>query len=129
MIKCVHDSCCWPHCNKSCGMVPTDNNNIEGGLLIRHLQDQLVQTKADMASVRSTVQQIAAKVSHAAETLSTGSYERVCPYGYMDCVYDPGYLRKYHLSTWAAMGMPISCGETCGGKDGGYCNKYDWEDK
>ena len=133
MIKCIHNSCCWPSCEKTCGMVPDQEAYIRGErnetALIEYLQTQLRNAEMQATAARIFANRVKSEADRIIESVSKPDYERVCPYGYMDCVYDPGYLRKYHLSTWVAMGMPTTCGDTCGGKDGGYSNEYDWEDK
>ena len=133
MIKCIYDQCQWPECDKTCGLVPTGDYAVgscaEEGL-IYYLQSELAKITTKASAVNVYLNRIKINANDAHDILVEPLYERTCPYGYHDCVYDPGYLRKYHKEDWIANGMPVSCGETCGGKsEGGYCNDYDWEDK
>lgn len=133
MLKCKYNDCRWPECEKTCGLVPPGDYAVgscpEEGL-IYELQRRIEQLQCDAVTARVYANRLRGNLNMLLDAIpSSSDYERVCPYEYMDCVYDPGYLRKYHPETWEKMGMPITCGETCGGKDGGYCNEYDLEDK
>ena len=133
MLKCKYDECRWPSCEKTCGLVPDQEAYIRGErnetALIEHLQTEIRNLKLRNTSAKIFARRVMSDAQRTIDILSDPDYERVCPYGYMDCAYDPGYLRKYHTETWEKMGMPTTCGETCGGKDGGYSNEYDWEGK
>jgi hypothetical protein len=141
MVKCIHDECCWPVCDKTCGLVPKDENynadlSAEKGL-IYHLQGRIAELKTELAgrcnviddiriTLNSTKKALVA-IDTTRKTLNISShwddYERVCKFGYGDCIHDPGYLRKHYPDWWKELGMPISC-EHC---DKG--EEYDDEDK
>lgn len=132
MLKCKYETCCWPECEKTCGLVPAGDYVVGSCAeedLIYHLQEKIRNVEAKATAARIFTNRVKDEANRVLESLAEPSYEKVCPYGYTDCVYDPGYIRKYYPSTWIEMGMPTTCGESCGGKDGGYCNDYDWEDK
>lgn len=133
MLKCLYNECRWPECDKTCGLVPPGDYAVgscpEEGL-IYHLQNEVARMKNIILTTRihaSRINTNALEILKSCPAVDT--YERTCPYGYQDCVYDPGYLRAFYPEEWVEDGMPTTCGESCGGKDGGYCNNYDWEDK
>lgn len=133
MLKCKYTDCCWSECDKTCGLVPPSDYVVgscaEEGL-IYELQRRIQQEKNATITTRIYANRIKGNVDMILDAHpGIDDYERVCPYGYRDCVYDPGYVKTYHKQQWIKMGMPTTCGESCGGKDGGYCNDYDWEDK
>lgn len=133
MLKCEYKTCQWPECNKTCGLVPEGDYVIgscaEEGL-IYELQKRIEQLQTDAVTARVYANRLRGNLDMLLDAIpSLNDYQRVCPYGYADCVYDPGYIKTYYPQKWIEMGMPIACGESCGGKDGGYCNDYDWEDK
>ena len=132
MLKCKYDECCWPECDKTCGLVPPGDYAVgscpEEGL-IYHLQTKLRNAEVQAAAARVFANRVKNEANLIIESVSKPDYECACPYGYMDCVYDPGYIRKYHSEWWVELGMPTTCGESCGGKEGGYCSHYDDEDK
>ena len=131
MIKCIYEECRWPECDKTCGLVPTEKNYSVGvsleESLIYHLQGRISELKAELAECHQLMAQARINAHQIDKALivpsSYDNYERVCKYGYMDCVCDPGYIRKHHLEWWKDLGMPITCDEC---KDG---SGYDDEDK
>ena len=52
-----------------------------------------------------------------------------CPYGYMDCVSDPAYIRRYNPEWWEELGMPTECSQAKYFEEGCSCQWYDDEDK
>lgn len=131
MIRCIHEECRWPECDKTCGLVPAEENYSVGASseegLIYHLQERISALKAELAECHRLMTQARMNAHQIDRALivpsSYDNYERVCKYGYMDCVCDPGYIRKHHLEWWKDLGMPITCDEC---KDG---SGYDDEDK
>ena len=133
MIKCIHEECCWPECEKTCGLVPAEENypvgaSLEEGL-IYHLQGRISELKTQLKNYQDQIRMARLEILTADKKLKSfivsewDNYPRACKYGYEDCVYDPGYLRKHDLDWWKELGMPITC-EHC--KDG---SGYDDEDK
>lgn len=134
MLKCEYKTCQWPECNKTCGLVPK-GDYVAGSCaeenLIYELQKRIEQLQIDAVTARVYANRLRGNLNMLLDTIpQTHDYERTCPFGYSDCVYDPGYIREFYLDEWIEDGMPTTCGDICGGKeDGGYCNNYDWEDK
>ena len=141
MIKCIHDECRWPECDKTCGLVPKEEIHVVGSSaeegLIYHLQGRIAELKAELAGcynimddIRITLNStkkafIAIDTTRKALNISShwDDYPRVCKFGYSDCIHDPGYLRKHCFEWWKELGMPTTC-EHC--SDG---EEYDDEDK
>ena len=131
MIKCIHEECRWPECDKTCGLVPAEKNypvgaSLEEGL-IYHLQGRIGELKAELAECHRLMSQVRINARQIDRALimppSYDNYERACKYGYVDCVCDPGYIRKHHLEWWKDLGMPTTCDECENGSE------YDDEDK
>ena len=133
MIKCIHDKCCWPECDKTCGLVPTGDyvaGSSEYEPLIKHLIEETTNLKTQLDSVNFWVSAALKDITHfrlnlenAQSESDTNDYVPTCPHGYYDCVYDPAYIRKYYPNWWKDLGMPTSC-KNC--PDG---ERYDDEDK
>lgn len=133
MIKCIHDQCQWPECDKTCGLVPTGDyvagSCAEEGL-IAHLQQtiqdmhlSLNETRLLVLNCRLSLQGATKSLQSIAEHMAPDNYVPTCLHGYCDCVYDPAYIRKYHLDWWIDLGMPTSCKNCPNGE------RYDDEDK
>lgn len=131
MIKCIHEECQWPECEKTCGLVPAEENypvgaSLEEGL-IYYLQGRIGELKTELAECKAIMCDWHRNLNKLAHTIKVPNacddYERVCKYGYMDCVCDPGYIRKHYPDWWKDLGMPITCDEC---EDG---SGYDDEDK
>ena len=131
MLRCKYDECQWPECEKTCGLVPAEENypvgaSLEEGL-IYHLQGRIGELKAEIAECHRLMTQARIDARQIERALMTSTdfdnYTRVCKYGYHDCVCDPGYIRKHYPDWWEELGMPITCDEC---KDG---SGYDDEDK
>lgn len=61
MIKCVHDECKWPECDKTCGFVPTSDYVIGSSAeekLIYHLQERIAELLADRKNTRDMLYEI-----------------------------------------------------------------------
>lgn len=135
MIKCIHDECCWPNCDKTCGLVSSDSSAEEG--LIYHLQARIAELKAESTEWYNIIDDTRLTLNDAKNALISidttrkalnifshwKHYERTCKFNHEDCVYDPGYLKKYNNKRWIELGMPTTC-DDC---DCGEC--YDDEDK
>lgn len=134
MIKCIHDTCCWPNCNKTCGLVTAETDE---RLLIYHLQNEIKKLKDQNKKLFDAVQlmrgSLATHIQKPLNRIATSlmpDYERVCPFGETDCVYDPGYIRHYYPDWWKELGMPTTCSHVITDTDGNqYCSSYDDEDK
>ena len=131
MIKCIHDECCWPVCDKTCGLVPKEEiyavgSSAEEGL-IYHLQGRIAELKAELTECRNIINDTRVVIDTMRPALIIPSpwddYERACKHGYAYCIHDPGYLKKHHFEWWKELGMPTTC-DDC---DCGEC--YDDEDK
>lgn len=131
MIKCIYEECQWPECEKTCGLVPAEENypvgaSLEEGL-IYHLQGRIGELKAEIAECHRLMTQARINARQIDRALITptdfDNYPRACKYGYLDCVCDPGYIRKHYPDWWKDLGMPTTCDEC---KDG---SGYDDEDK
>lgn len=123
MIKCIHDKCQWPECDKTCGMVPTGDYVVGSCAeeeLIYHLQKELDRANASLAAVINHANAMINSLKSISVVPECG-YEPTCPYGYVDCVYDPAYLREYNFDYWVECGMPTGCGESV-------CENGEWYD-
>lgn len=129
MIKCTHNICCWPNCDKTCGL--------DEKPLIQHLQNEIKKLNDQNKKLFDAVQLIRGSltthIQKPLDKIATSlrpDYERVCPLGERDCVYDPGYIRHYYPDWWKELGMPTTCSYVITDTDGNqYCNSYDDEDK
>lgn len=127
MIKCVHDECKWPECDKTCGFVPTGDYVIGSSAeerLIYHLQERIAELLAEREGTRAMLHEVERVVRQTTRQCSWGYDEdeacsKVCKYGYTDCVNNPEYMRRFHPECWIEDGMPTECEE---------CH-YDDEDK
>jgi hypothetical protein len=61
--------------------------------------------------------------------LDKRDYIPTCPYGYMDCVSDPAYIRCHHPKWWEELGMPTKCECADEYEEDCSCQWYDDEDK
>lgn len=131
MLKCIHDQCQWPECDKTCGLVPT-GGYIAGSSaeekLILHLQNEIAELLATLDSTKfhlgRAINNICSELTIIESDLpAINEYIPSCPHGYCDCVYDPAYIRKHYPDWWKDLGMPTSC-KNC--PDG---ERYDDEDK
>ena len=131
MVKCIHDECRWPECDKTCGLVSKEKVYVVGSSaeegLIYHLQGRIAELKAELTECRNVINDARITLDTMRPALIITSfwddYERACKHGYADCVCDPGYLKKHHNKWWIELGMPTTC-DDC---DCGEC--YDDEDK
>lgn len=104
MIKCIHDICYWPNCDKTCGMATTGaSSSTDERLLIHHLQNEIKKLNEQNKKLFNTIQLIRGSLTtHIQKPLDRiaaslmPDYERICPFGEIDCVYDPGYIRHYY---------------------------------
>lgn len=127
MIKCIHNECQWPECDKTCGLVPTGDYAVGSSLeegLIYHLQGRIADLLAEREETRALVFEVNRVAKLAARECSWDYDEvkacvKVCKHGYADCVNNPEYMRRYHTECWIEDGMPTEC-EEC---------YYDDEDK
>ena len=133
MLKCIHDECCWPNCDKTCGLVPKEKIHVVGSSaeegLIYHLQGRVAELKAELTECRNIINDTRVILDTMRPALITTSswddYERACKHGYADCIHDPGYLKKHHNKWWIELSMPTNCDDCdC---EHGEC--YDDEDK
>ena len=120
MLKCVHKNCQYPDCEKTCGL------NLEE--LIAQLQVENKQLRQELFNLNTNISLVRLSLRETKTRLlkcypSINKYTLTCPHGFMDCVYDPAYLKEYCFDWWKELGMPTSC-ENC--KNG---ERYDDEDK
>ena len=120
MLKCIHKTCQYPNCEKTCGLSLEE--------LIAQLQVENKQLRRELFNLNTNISLVRMNLYEADKRLnkcypSTNEYTPTCPHGFMDCVYDPAYLKEYCTEWWIKLGMPTSC-ENC--KNG---ERYDDEDK
>ena len=119
MIKCIHDECCWPECDKTCGLTPTGNYEAGSSAeesLIHHLQCRIDELLAANEEFRQKI--MAAKMivrslekSLWIPTEEEVAYEKVCLHGWVDCIHNPEYIRRNYPEWWVELGMPTECTE------------------
>ena len=90
-VKCKYDEDCsrYPMCGKTCGLSLEE--------LLWRKNQQIRDLKHDMLTVKTHQLLSIEKSLYAARTILSkiDDYIPTCPYGYMDCVSDPAYIRKY----------------------------------
>lgn len=119
MIKCIHDECCWPECDKTCGLTPT--GNYEAGSSaeespIHHLQcriDELLAANEEFRQKTMAAKMIVRSLEKSLwiPTEEEVAYEKVCLHGWVDCIHNPEYIRRNYPEWWVELGMPTECTE------------------
>lgn len=129
MVKCVHNECQWPECDKTCGLVPTGDYEAGSSAeesLIHHLQcriDELLTANKELRQKITAAKMIVRSFDRNLyiPTEEDIACSKVCLYGRADCVYNPEYIRRNDPEWWVELGMPTECKEES-------CYYYD-EDK
>ena len=129
MIKCIHDECCWPKCEKTCGLTPTGNYEAGSSAeekLIYNLQCRIDELLAANKEFRQKIMAAKSIVRSLERSLYTPTeeeiaYKKVCLHGWDDCIHNPEYIRRNYPDWWVELGMPTECTEES-------CH-YDDEDK
>ena len=123
MLKCKHNEDCskYPACGHTCG------KSLEELLwhkchVIRDLEFRMKQANFQIAQIQRAC-------LSARNELDKEPYRPTCPYGYMDCVSDPAYIRWNHPKWWEELGMPTECECADEYEEGCSCRYYDDEDK
>lgn len=119
MVKCVHNECQWPECDKTCGLVPTGDyeagSSAEEGLIyhLQHRVDELLAANSNLKSQIKSVKNIVYSMDKALylPTEEEIACAKVCLYKHSDCIYNPEYLRRHYTKAWIRMGMPTECKE------------------
>lgn len=123
MLKCKYEYCQYPNCNgEDCGL---------------SIKELLAYMCAELAHQREIPQQMfntamASPVGQMRNELARfvpGDYTPTCSYGYVDCISDPAYIRKYHNNWWIELGRPTRCECDKEDEDAVFCPYYDDEDK
>ena len=124
MLKCKYNEDCsnYPMCGQTCGLSLQE--------LLRRKSQQIRDLKRQMISVRKDQLLLIEKTVYTArKRLEPERYEPTCPYGYVNCVSDPAYIREYYPKWWEELGMPTECECADEYKEGCSCRYYDDEDK
>ena len=123
MLKCKHNEDCslYPHCGHTCG-IPLEELLWAKCHRIRDLEFRMKQANFQVTQIQRAC--LAARTE-----LDKEDYIPTCPYGYMDCVSDPAYIRKYNPKWWEELGMPTECSQAKYYEEDCSCQWYDDEDK
>ena len=116
MIKCIHDECCWPECDKTCGFALPSNEHAPEATLIYYLQERISELLAENKELRQkfTAAKMIVRSLDKALWIPTEeeiAYEKVCLHGWVDCVHNPEYIRRNYPEWWVELGMPTECTE------------------
>ena len=124
MLKCKYEHCQYPDCDgENCGL---------------STEELLAMMCAELAELRDVPHQMYWEAMNSSIGRMSGnlkkfipeSYTPTCPYGAVDCISDPAYIRRWHNEWWIELGRPTYCKEGLKlyeqGKD---CPYYDDEDK
>lgn len=124
MLKCKFEHCQYPNCDgENCGI---STEELLTKMCAELAEARKIPGEMFWAAMNSTIGSMRGKL----QKLIPNSYKPTCPYGAVDCISDPAYIRKYHNEWWIKLGRPTCC--SCGqelydqGKD---CPYYDDEDK
>ncbi len=122
MIRCIHTKCKYPDCDFTCEMDRDD--------IIKMLQEQIESLLVDRETLRGVLWNLYKDAGRIGEYLSperefNSACIQACKFGYVDCIHNPEYLRKYHTKWWVELGMPTECRSDC--TEDNFC--YDDEDK
>ena len=125
MLKYKYNEDCshYPMCGKTCGLSLEE--------LLWRKNQQIRDLKHDMLTVKTHQLLTIEKSLHAARTILSkmDDYIPTCPYGYIDCVSDPAYIRRYNPKWWEELGMPTECSQAKYYEEDCSCQWYDDEDK
>lgn len=123
MLKCKYNEDCsrYPMCGKTCGL------SLEELVWLKNSQIRELERKLGEATF--TLNTITSMCHSGKNKIKKADYEPTCPYGYMDCVSDPAYIRAYHPKWWEELGMPTECESADEYEEGCSCRYYDDEDK
>ena len=97
-------------------------------ILWKVLQVENGQLRQELFNLNTNISLVRMNLHEADKNLikcypSINEYTPTCPHGFVDCVYDPAYLKEYCTEWWVELGMPTSCKNCENGE------KYDDEDK
>lgn len=118
MLDCKHKICCWPECNKTCGLVPASDYPVgasEEEELIYHLQDEIAKRDKLIKNVYRILTNVKTDIFkdliplEEALEVTTADYEPACPLNYTDCLNDPGWLKFWDYDEWKKSGCPEVC--------------------
>ena len=124
MLKCKYEHCQYPNCNgENCG-VPVEELLAYMCAELAHQRE--IPRQMYNKAMASTIGNIRGELSR----FLPEAYKPECPYGYMNCISDPAYIRRWHNEWWIDLGRPTVC--NCGAKyfaKEEECPYYDDEDK
>ena len=123
MYKCKHNEDCskYPACGHTCGK-PLEELLWHKCHVIRDLEFRMKQANFQITQIQRAC-------LSARNELDKEPYRPTCPYGYMDCVSDPAYIRWNHPKWWEELGMPTECSQAKYYEEDCHCKWYDDEDK
>lgn len=133
MIDCKHKICCWPECDKTCGLVPVGDYPVgasEEEDLIYHLQEEIKKRDKFIENIYWTLKDAHNKIDNALIPTygilkdATADYEPACPLGYSDCLNDPAWLKYFDYDEWKKDGCPTTCHHYKGKGTGYLCEGY-----
>lgn len=123
MLKCKYSEDCskYPTCGHTCG------KSLEE--LLWHKCQMIRDLEFRMKQANFQITQIQRACLSARGELDKEPYHPTCPYGYVDCISDPAYIRWNHPKWWEELGMPTECECADEYEEGCSCRYYDDEDK
>ena len=123
MLKCKYSEDCskYPTCGHTCG------KSLEE--LLWHKCQVIRDLEFRMKQANFQISQIQRACLSARGELDKEPYHPTCPYGYVDCISDPAYIRWNHPKWWEELGMPTECECANEYEEGCSCRYYDDEDK
>ena len=117
MLKCVHNECQWPECDKTCGLAP-EGDYILGTSpeepLIYHLQkrvEELLKANKELKQQFTVARSIVNKLDQSLMVLpeTEEACIKACKFGFYDCIHNPEYIRRNYPDWWVDLGMPTEC--------------------
>ena len=108
MIKCVHPKCKYPRCDFTCGLNSND--------IIKMLQKRIDELLEVRETLRGKLWNLYEDAGRLGDYLSpdrefNNACAKACKFGYIGCIHNPEYLRRYYPEYWVEIGMPTECEE------------------
>lgn len=120
MLKCVHYSCQFPNCDRTCDLIPLDSrNDLDYAPLINMLQKTIATQHSKMFELQSSIISLRNTIlDFPLRTVISLINEN--PYN-DTCVNSPYYQKIHNFDLWVATGMPTECPISNSCKD---CSHY-----